>query len=46
MTEASRNEASSQLVAWGGVSRTADLGGPVHYVDFGGPAAADRKSVV
>src|SRR6266498_2417866 len=40
MTEASRNEASSPLVDWGGVSRTADLGGPVHYVDFGGAAGA------
>src|SRR6266516_443169 len=46
MTEASRNEASSRLVAWGGVSRTADLGGPVHYVDFGGPAAAPRVVLV
>src|SRR6266545_4097447 len=43
---ARRNEASSQLVAWGGVSRTADLGGPVHYVDFGGPAAAPRVVLV
>jgi pimeloyl-ACP methyl ester carboxylesterase len=24
---------------WGGFSRTIDLDGPVHYVDFGGPAA-------
>jgi pimeloyl-ACP methyl ester carboxylesterase len=40
MTEASRNEASSQLVAWGGISRTADLDGPIHYVDFGGAAGA------
>jgi pimeloyl-ACP methyl ester carboxylesterase len=44
MTEASRGEAWSQLVAWGGVSRTAELGGPVHYVDFGG--AADGARVV
>jgi len=36
MPEGSRIGASSQLVAWGGTSRTADLGGPVHYVDFGG----------
>src|SRR6266542_2770672 len=43
---ARRNEASSQLIAWGGVSRTADLGGPVHYVDFGGPAAAPRVVLV
>ena len=28
----------SSLGRWGGVSRQADLGGPVHYVDFGGPA--------
>jgi pimeloyl-ACP methyl ester carboxylesterase len=46
MTEASRNQASSQLVAWGGVSRTADLGGPIHYVDFGGSASAPRVVLV
>jgi pimeloyl-ACP methyl ester carboxylesterase len=40
MTESSQTEASSRLAAWGGVSRTADLGGPVHYVDFGGRADA------
>lgn len=26
--------------AWGGRSRTVDLDGPVHWVDFGGPAGA------
>ena len=26
---------------WGGFSRTVDLDGPVHYVDFGGPAGSD-----
>jgi pimeloyl-ACP methyl ester carboxylesterase len=36
MPEGSGIGASSQLVAWGGSSRTADLGGRVHYVDFGG----------
>jgi pimeloyl-ACP methyl ester carboxylesterase len=46
MTEASWNEASSQLVAWGGISRTADLDGPVHYVDFGGVAGAPRVVLV
>lgn len=46
MTEASRKGASSQLAAWGGVSRTADLGGPVHYVDFGGEAGAPRVVLV
>ncbi len=25
------------LAPWGGVSRTVDIDGPVHYVDFGGP---------
>jgi Alpha/beta hydrolase family len=30
----------------GGVSRTADLGGPVHYVDFGGSAGAPRVVLV
>jgi pimeloyl-ACP methyl ester carboxylesterase len=28
----------SSLSRWGGVSRQVDLDGPVHYVDFGGPA--------
>jgi pimeloyl-ACP methyl ester carboxylesterase len=46
MREASSDQASPRLVAWGGVSRTADLDGPVHYVDFGGPAAAPRVVVV
>jgi pimeloyl-ACP methyl ester carboxylesterase len=46
MTEASQNQASSPLVAWGGVSRTADLGGAVHYVDFGGAAGAPRVVLV
>src|SRR6266498_4032486 len=46
MTEASRNGASSPLVAWGGISRTADLGGPIHYVDFGGAAGAPRVVLV
>src|SRR6266542_242035 len=46
MTEASRNGASSPLVAWGGISRTADLGGPIHYVDFGGAAGAPRFVLV
>src|SRR6266542_3548383 len=46
MTEASRNEASSHLAAWGGISRTADLDGPVHYVDFGGAAGAPRVVLV
>jgi pimeloyl-ACP methyl ester carboxylesterase len=46
MTEASRNGAPSQLVAWGGISRTADLGGAIHYVDFGGAAAAPRVVLV
>jgi pimeloyl-ACP methyl ester carboxylesterase len=46
MTEAAQNQASSPLVAWGGASRTADLGGAVHYVDFGGAAAAPRVVLV
>jgi pimeloyl-ACP methyl ester carboxylesterase len=46
MTEASGREAWSQLVAWGGVSRTADLGGPVHYVDFDGAADGPRVVLV
>jgi pimeloyl-ACP methyl ester carboxylesterase len=39
-------EPSSPLVAWGGVGRTADLGGAVHYVDFGGAAGAPRVVLV
>ena len=31
---------------WGGTSRYADLDGPVHYVDFGGPDDADAPTVV
>ena len=46
MTQASQNEPSSPLVAWGGVGRTADLGGAVHYVDFGGAAGAPRVVLV
>jgi pimeloyl-ACP methyl ester carboxylesterase len=34
------------LDAWGGVGRTADLGGPVHYVDFGGAKGAPRIVLV
>jgi pimeloyl-ACP methyl ester carboxylesterase len=29
---------TSSLARWGGTSRYADIDGPVHYVDFGGPA--------
>jgi pimeloyl-ACP methyl ester carboxylesterase len=28
---------TSSLARWGGTSRHADIDGPVHYVDFGGP---------
>jgi pimeloyl-ACP methyl ester carboxylesterase len=28
----------TSLATWGGTARTVDLDGPVHYVDFGGPA--------
>lgn len=31
---------------WGGTSRYADLDGPVHYVDFGGPDNPDAPTVV
>lgn len=34
--------AAPSLAAWGGTSRTVDLDGPVHYVDFGGPADGSR----
>ncbi|HEX8858667.1 MAG TPA: alpha/beta hydrolase [Actinomycetes bacterium] len=46
MTEAWQHEAPSPLAAWGGVSRTTDLGGPVHYVDFGGAGGAPRVVLV
>jgi pimeloyl-ACP methyl ester carboxylesterase len=46
MTEASQDQTSSPLDAWGGVSRTAELGGAVHYVDFGGAAGAPRVVLV
>jgi pimeloyl-ACP methyl ester carboxylesterase len=34
------------LSDWGGRSLTADLGGAVHYVDFGGPEAGPRVVLV
>ncbi|HZD01418.1 MAG TPA: alpha/beta hydrolase [Actinomycetes bacterium] len=46
MAEVSQRSASSYLNASGGVSRTADLGGPVHYVDFGGAKGAPRLVLV
>ncbi len=46
MTETTQSKASAHLAAWGGSSRTADLGGRVHYVDFGGPADAPRIVLV
>lgn len=36
----------SSLDRWGGVSRQVDLDGPVHYVDFGGPADAPAMVLV
>jgi pimeloyl-ACP methyl ester carboxylesterase len=46
MAESSRSRATASLDAWGGVSRTADLGGPVHYVDFGGVKGTPRIVLV
>src|SRR5512133_1839036 len=46
MIESSQAKVSQRVAAWGGASRTADLGGPVHYVDFGGPAGAPRLVLV
>jgi len=46
MTESAETMVSPQVAAWGGVSRVADVGGPVHYVDFGGPAGAPRLVLV
>jgi len=34
------------LARWGGASRFADIDGPVHYVDFGGPRDAPRIVLV
>lgn len=31
---------------WGGTSKYADLAGPVHYVDFGGPDDPDAPTIV
>ena len=37
---------TSTVANWGGTSRYADLDGPVHYVDFGGPDNPDALTVV
>jgi pimeloyl-ACP methyl ester carboxylesterase len=37
---------TSTVANWGGTSRYADLDGPVHYVDFGGPDNPDAPTVV
>lgn len=37
---------TSSLARWGGTSRYADLDGPVHYVDFGGPVDGPRMVLV
>jgi pimeloyl-ACP methyl ester carboxylesterase len=37
---------TSTVANWGGTSRYADLDGPVHYVDFGGPDSPDAPTVV
>src|SRR4051812_2658700 len=34
------------LLLWGGRGAVADLGGPVHHVDFGGPSAGPRVVLV
>jgi pimeloyl-ACP methyl ester carboxylesterase len=34
------------LETWGATGRTADLDGPVHYADFGGPAGDDVPRIV
>jgi pimeloyl-ACP methyl ester carboxylesterase len=46
VTEATQRSAAARLAAWGGVSRSAMLGGRLHYVDFGGPAGAPRVVLV
>lgn len=37
---------TDRLVRWGGRGGVADLGGPVHHVDFGGPADGPRLVLV
>ena len=37
---------ATTLDTWGATSRWADLGGPVHYADFGGPEGADVPRIV
>ena len=37
---------ATTLETWGATSRTVDLGGPVHYADFGGPDGDDVPRVV
>jgi pimeloyl-ACP methyl ester carboxylesterase len=46
VTEATQNRASGRLTNWGGFSRTAELDGQVHYVDFGGPVDGPRVVLV
>ena len=38
--------ATTTLTPWRATSRTADLGGPVHYADFGGPDGDDVPRIV
>jgi pimeloyl-ACP methyl ester carboxylesterase len=37
---------ATTLDTWGATSRWADLGGPVHYADFGGPDGPDVPRIV
>lgn len=37
---------ATTLDTWGATSRWADLGGPVHYADFGGPGGPDAPRIV
>jgi pimeloyl-ACP methyl ester carboxylesterase len=37
---------ATTLDTWGATSRWADLGGPVHYADFGGPDSPDAPRIV
>jgi pimeloyl-ACP methyl ester carboxylesterase len=46
VTETTQNRASVRLASWGGFSRTAELDGQVHYVDFGGPVDGPRIVLV
>jgi len=46
VTRPASESESDVLALWGAVSKTVDLDGPVHYLDFGGPADGPRVVLV